>query len=173
MTSPWSEPDRQGGLTRNQWIGLGVFFVIALGFAAWAWMMPKAGPRLDPNVIVGEWQATDPPWSLTFRPDKTVEMIYGGSAVPETLAPTVMTPGVPVAGKFFRSETGVYRFKLENGKVYEAAIGKYKIRKDDKLVDQYVENRIDLTDVDGSSGVVVFQRVATPSPSTEAGPGTE
>lgn len=159
MTSPWTEPEGRGGLTRGQWIGLGTFFAAALAFAVYAWFWPQASTKLDPDVILGDWQAVDPPWSLSFRPDKTVEMIYEGSTMPETLAPTVATPGMPVAGKFVRTEKGVYRFKLDNGKVYEAAIGKYKIRKDDKLVDQYVENRLDLTDADSSSAVVVFQRV--------------
>ena len=171
MTSPWTEPDGHTGLTRGQWIGLGTFFALALAFAGYAWFWARGATTLDPNVIVGDWQATDPPWSLSFRPDKSVEMVYNGSGGPETLAPTVATPGVPVAGKFIQWEKGVYRFKLDNGKTYDAAIGKYKIRKDDKLVDQFIENRIDLTDVDGSSGVVVFQRVTKPETSTEAPAG--
>ncbi len=173
MTSPWTEPDGRGGLTRNQWIGLGAFFVVALAFAGWAWFWPQAATKLDSNVIHGDWQATDPSWSLSFRPDKTVEMIYNGVSGPETLAPTLATPGLPVAGKFFLSEKGVYRLKLDNGKLYEAAIGKYKIRKDDKLVDQYIVDRLDLTDVDGSSGVVVFQRVTKPDTATQAVPTDE
>lgn len=162
MTSPWTEPEGRKGLTRGQWIGLGAVFVIALGFAAYGWFSPKGTP-LDANVILGEWQAKEPPWHLSFRPDKTVEMTYDGSGGPETLRPTVMTPGVPVAGKFVRSEKGVYRFKLDNGKYYEGAIGKYKIRKDDKLVDVYAKNRLDVTDAEGSSAVLVFERVAGPS----------
>jgi hypothetical protein len=159
MTTPWTdEPEGRGGLGRNSWIGLGVLLVAALAFFAYSWLMPPAGAKLDPDVIVGEWLGEDPPWRLSFRPDRTAELTYDAS-VPETLAPTLNTPGVPVAGKYIRTEKGVYRLKLENGKVYEAAIGKYKIRKDDKFVDQYIENRLDLTDADGSSGVVVFRRI--------------
>jgi hypothetical protein len=163
MTSPWTEPEGRPGLTRGQWTGLGLLLAIALGFAGFAWLLPERSTKLDPNVILGDWQAEDPPWRLSFRPDKTVELTYSSSDGPETLAPTLVTPGVPVEGKFVLAEKGVYRFKLDNGKTYDAAIGKYKIRKDDKLVDQYVENRLDLTDVDAASGVVVFQRLTKPN----------
>jgi hypothetical protein len=177
MTSPWTEPEGPTGgptgLSRGQWIGLGTLLAAGLAFAGYAFFWPQPTTKLSADVILGDWQATDPPWTLSFRPDKTVELTYEGSAGPQTLAPTVATPGVPVAGKFLRSETGVYRLKLDNGKVYEAAIGKYKIRKDDKLVDQYIENRLDLTDADESSGVVVFQRVRRPPSSPQAVPGTE
>jgi len=159
MTSPWTEPEGRRGLSRGQWIGLGIVLAAALAFAGYAFFWPHPATKLGADVILGDWQATDPPWTLSFRPDKTVELTYEGSTGPKTLAPTVATPGVPVAGKFIRSETGVYRLKLDNGKIYEAAIGKYKVRKGDKLVDQYIENRLDLTDADESSGVVVFQRV--------------
>ncbi len=170
MTSPWTEPEGRGGLTRGQWSGLGILLGIALLFAAYSLFWPQPSTKLDADVILGEWQATDPPWSLAFRPDKTMEMIYAGSVAPETLAPTVMTPGVPVAGKFMRAEKGLYRFKLDNGKTYDAAIGKYKVPQEDKLVDQYVENRLDVTDADGSSSVVVFERVTKPDGSGPAAP---
>lgn len=158
MTSPWTEPEERKGLSRNGWIGLGLVVAAAAAYAGFAMFWPS-GPSLATNVILGEWQAQEPAWHLSFRPDKTVEVTYDGSPGPATLAPTVVTPGVPVAGKFVRTEKGVYRLMLDNGKAYDAAIGKYKVRKDDKLVETYVENRLDLTDAQGSSGVVVFSRV--------------
>lgn len=162
MSSPWSEPEERGGMSRGSWIGLGILLAVAAAFAAYAWFGRDSGEKLDPNVIIGEWQATDPPWHLTFRPDRTVELTYAGTTGPETLAPTVMTPGVPVPGKFIRAEKGLYRLVLDNGKAYEAAIGRYKVRQDDKLVDQFIENRLDLTDAEGSSGVVEFQKLVPP-----------
>jgi hypothetical protein len=164
MTSPWTEPESGSRLTRGQWIGLAVLFVVALGFGAIAWFGPGPGTPLDPNVIVGDWKSVDPPWRLSFRPDKTVELVYDGNVGSETLAPTLVTPGVPVEGEFVRTDKGVYRLKLDNGKIYEAQIGRYKVREKDKLVERFIENRMDLTDVDGASGVVVFNRIARTVP---------
>lgn len=147
MPERWTAEDRKA----TQMTGFGWGLVVVLGLAAFTLLGYSAyritAKAIDTTSIIGEWQADDPPWHAVFRADNTVGMIFNGKTAPSTLAPLVMTPGLEVPGKFGKSREGVYQVKLQNGKVYEASIGKL------------VPDRFDLTDADGASAVITFRKM--------------
>jgi hypothetical protein len=153
MSERWTQEDRKKitQMTPLAWgiiVGLGVFAFGLMGYSAWR-VTSKAS---DTASIIGEWQADDPPWQVVFRPDKTVGFVFNGSSAPTSLAPLVMTPGVEVPGRYSKNPDGTYQLRLQNGKAYEASIGKY------------VTDRFDLTDADGASAVLTFKKLQQPAP---------
>jgi hypothetical protein len=155
MSDHWTAEDRKTlHFSRYGWVilvvlGVGAFAVLGLSL----WRM-TAKPHIKAEII-GEWQASDPPWHAVFRPDKTVGMTFNGTSAPETLAPLVMTPGVEVQGRFTKGPEGTFKLQLQNGKNYEATFG------------QYSSDRFDLTDAEGASAVITFTRVKSSAPTNE------
>lgn len=118
--------------------------------------------------LVGEWQATQKPWRLVFRPDNTIVSSTGPSQL-KTSPPSPAEPGAADsngskaigsdAGSSWTAGTGTYSVdysgtlwvKLSNGKYYTAALSAAS------------PNRFDLIE-SGTDGVTAFQRAQPPKP---------
>lgn len=94
--------------------------------------------------IVGEWQATDKPWRVDFRPDNTL-VSSTGSAQPKAAEAWTSGPGVYSVDYF-----GTLWMTLNNGKKFTATLT------------TETPNRFDLIE-SGVESVTVFER-AQPKP---------
>ena len=98
--------------------------------------------------VVGEWQATNEPWRIVFRLDKTI-VSSSGPSQPNASEAWTSAPGAYSVDYF-----GTLWVKLNNGRTYTAALTAES------------PNRFDLIE-SGNEGVTVFERVQPlkPNPS--------
>ncbi|MGH6794360.1 MAG: hypothetical protein ACREDH_03980 [Methylocella sp.] len=95
--------------------------------------------------IVGEWQARGKPWRIEFRQDKT--LVSATSPSP----PSASQAGASATGTYSVDYYGTLWVKLNNGKIYSAA------------VTEQSPNRFDLIESD-TLVPTVFEKVPPPTP---------
>lgn len=104
-----------------------------------------SGVVLETPPVVGEWQAEQAPWRLTFNEDQTIISSTGPSQSDESQAWT------SVPGKYSVDYFGTLWITLDNGKAYTASL---------KLD---MPNRFDLVQSE-TFAVSVFQRIKPNNP---------
>lgn len=133
MDSP-STP-RKGGSSASliPLIGLAVFVLIGVGVTGFMEQrhLQTAGSVSDSSIL-GEWRATDKPWRIIFRADKTLGMTIGDSSDPEP-------------GAYQLASGGMVSVTLKNGKTFTATFR------------EFTPNQFDLVDSE-KQAVTVFAK---------------
>lgn len=143
MSSPTMRPDKSKGIPASRMIM--IFSVIGfLGLVFLGARQMISTVTLVSIPIVGEWQATDKPWRVDFRPDNTL-VSSTGSAQPKAAEAWTSGPGVYSVDYF-----GTLWVTLNNGKKFTATLT------------TETPNRFDLIE-SGVESVTVFER-AQPKP---------
>lgn len=130
MSSPSAPPQKRKTWSFIEWVGVIAAAIAILGFLGYAtiWKLLPIG-ALD-SAILGEWQATDRPWHIMFRADKTIGM--------STIGPLKL-------GTYRLDSNGTLWVDMQNGQHFRAAVRMPS------------HDQINLADPDGT--LTSFQRV--------------
>lgn len=141
MSLPAPPPKRSSRLSRWELIGIGVLSLFVLGLSAILGFrsLPSgytSTSKLNISTVIGEWQATQSPWRIAFRADKTMAMSPSGT----------LESGTMEQGTYRLWSEGDVLVKMQSGKGFTATFR------------EFTPNQFDLVDWD-SGAVTVFKKV--------------